>query len=370
MHTIYYQTVQFWSEDFNSTISEFIANADFERVVRVVFFANVADNDQYMAYKNGIAACFSAMDIPTPTWSLVAQKPLDCDITVEMHICDDGVITHKNEYIVIDSSHAKEIIVSGICGSIRDSILSQCTCSFVKLEQILKAEGMRTNHIVRQWNYIERITAMQDEHQHYQDFNDIRTLFYDKVEWNNGYPAATGIGMQHGGIIIDINAVLPKDDVLTITPINNEKQIAAHQYSDGVLLGESAKKTTPKFERAKSVTTSETGTLYISGTAAIRGEESILDMDITTQSRITMENIEYLVSEEKLKSESIACCEKQYMLLRAYIKEEKDMEGAKAYLSEYYPEIPTIYLLADVCRDELLIEVEGVVYLCNDTNKQ
>ncbi|GAB1450806.1 hypothetical protein MASR2M47_08620 [Draconibacterium sp.] len=65
----------------------------------------------------------------------------------------------------------------------------------------------------------------------------------------NGYPAATGIGMNCGGIIIEFLAV--QSDDLKSFPINNPSQIAAHTYSKNVLAGEECMlKTTPKFERA------------------------------------------------------------------------------------------------------------------------
>lgn len=60
------------------------------------------------------------------------------------------------------------------------------------------------------------------------------------------------------------------------TPIDNKLQIAAHAYSDQVLEAAQQKKATPKFERAKSMTFDDRRIVYISGTAAIRGEESLV----------------------------------------------------------------------------------------------
>ena len=56
---------------------------------------------------------------------------------------------------------------------------------------------MNFGDIVRQWNYLERITDITHGNQCYQDFNDVRTLFYASSAWESGYPAATGIGTQY-----------------------------------------------------------------------------------------------------------------------------------------------------------------------------
>lgn len=135
---------------------------------------------------------------------------------------------------------------------------------FGKAEEILKAEQMSFGDIVRQWNYLERITDIVHGNQCYQDFNDIRSQFYASSEWTFGYPAATGIGTQHGGILVDFNAV---KGGIEIIPLDNDWQKAAHVYSDEVLISHrtDAEKGTPKFERGKSLSDHQGEVIYISG---------------------------------------------------------------------------------------------------------
>jgi hypothetical protein len=53
-------------------------------------------------------------------------------------------------------------------------------------------------------------------------------------------------------------------------------------------------------------------------------------------------------------------CEKStYTLLRVYIKNVFESDGVVAYMNENYPDTPKHYLIADVCRPELLVEIEG-----------
>ena len=229
---------------------------------------------------------------------------------------------------------------------------------------------MPVSSIIRQWNYIEKITACDATgHQHYQDFNDARSLFYNGVEWTTGYPAATGIGTQWGGIMIDVDALLCKDGSVRILGVDNPLQIAAHAYSQNVLLGEKdaalPQKSTPKFERAKAVWKEDHGFVYVSGTAAIRGEQSLEGVGIEQQTLTTLENIEYLVSRDNLNSSGIPATENATLItFRVYVKRWEDMEKAKLVVTGRYPDLPAIYTLTDVCRSELLIEIEGMGVLC------
>ena len=60
-------------------------------------------------------------------------------------------------------------------------------------------------------------------------------------------------------------------------------------------------KTTPKFERAKSLQTGDCCMMYLSGTAAIRGEVSLAEADVVAQLRITLENIRHLIGDVSMK---------------------------------------------------------------------
>ena len=65
-------------------------------------------------------------------------------------------------------------------------VREQSEQAFRKVEEILKAEQMNFGDIVRQWNYLERITDITHGNQCYQDFNDVRTLFYASSAWESG----------------------------------------------------------------------------------------------------------------------------------------------------------------------------------------
>ena len=344
-----------------------------ERVVRLVLFTHCTDNQEYKFQRSFLEQWVERHFVsPRPVVSLVAQKPLVANLVLEVHSlveAADEALTIEEQftsssvrYLRIATSHYREIIAGGLCADdLNLPVREQSEQAFRKVEEILKTEQMNFGDIVRQWNYLERITDITHGNQWYQDFNDVRTLFYTSSAWESGYPAATGIGTQYGGILIDFNAVSGEVDIV---PLDNDWQRAAHVYSDEVLISHRAdtEKGTPKFERGKSLSDGQQEVIYISGTAAIRGEESVTTGDVLSQTEITLENIQHLIGLEEGR-ENLPEHSGKLGLLRVYLKNEEDAPAVKADLDKLCPDLPIAYLYADVCREELLIEIEGIAYL-------
>lgn len=345
------------------------------RVLRMVFFGNPQSQEEYIEHLNIISKVVTRNFGKTkPVYGYVAQPPLIGELVLETtRLVDNENLKVKYKkcsgmpYIKITSSKDKYLFVGGVMGRdiIKQSIPAQCKEVFKMVGKVLSKESMKPSDIVRQWNYIEKITHINDGYQNYQALNDARSHFYLKEKWVNGYPAATGIGTRFGGIMVDFDAV--KTKTAKIVSLDNDLQVPAHVYSQDVLLGEEDKKlkqkTTPKFERGKALASEKFTMGYISGTAAIRGEESLEEMDIIRQTEVTMENIDYLTSKENLKKygADVILGKRQYKTLRVYLKNSCDTIKVNKFMNDKYPEANKCYLLADVCRDELLIEIEGIV---------
>lgn len=333
-------------------------------VLKIVFFGSPQNNEEYHTQLQTLIRCtkahFSGM---SPLISYVSQKPFKGMLNAEVACIESTEkinIRWSDDYMVLDDGNCHELITGGILPpDITAPRLVQANAVFNRIEEIMRCENFPINSIVRQWNYIQNISMFDGEHQNYQDFNDSRSHFYTKSDWSSGYPAATGIGTLYGGVMVEIVAL--KGAGLINLALDNPLQIAAHKYSQGVLLGaidpNFNNRTTPKFERARVVGITNSETVYISGTAAIRGEKSLIANDITEQTRITMQNIDYLVSNENYPVENVS---RTYKILRIYVKNPCQMEGARQYMNANYPDITKIYICADICRDELLVEIEGI----------
>ena len=263
----------------------------------------------------------------------------------------------------IENNEESLLFIEGIPASdFSHSVRTQSDEVFVKLDSILSLHHFAVDDIVRQWNYIGSIVSCREGKQNYQEFNDARTLYYNKGGWGNGYPAATGIGASGNGIVVG-GIAFKRADQKGIYPIDNPLQIAAHVYSKRVLIDDdkNAMKSTPKFERAKLIETARGACCFVSGTAAIRGEESMDASSAKLQTIKTIENIEYLVSKENLVRFGCKPYDLKYAQIQVFIKNEEDYEEVRKVVEEAYPNMPVVYSIADVCRSELLVEIEGIL---------
>ena len=272
----------------------------------------------------------------------------------------DGVCYGK-----IECGEESLLFIEGIAATdFTNSVKQQSQEVFSRLDAILSAHNFSVSDIVRQWNYIGSIVACREEKQNYQEFNDARTIYYSQGQWQNGYPAATGIGASGEGIIVGCIAFKCNDDNRrAIYPIDNPLQVAAHVYSKQVLIDktEGAMKSTPKFERAKLIETQRGACCFVSGTAAIRGEQSAAKLDAKEQAIMTIENIEHLVSPENLQRHFCKPYNLKYAQIQTFIKHAEDFEQVKSVVDKAYPELTVLYSIADVCRSELLVEIEGIL---------
>ena len=344
---------------FEEMLRNALSRVDATALVKLAIFSHPADNAEYRQnlaiIDNVVKEIFGE---PSPLTSYIAQKTSHGGVTVEAtYIADsNATIEHHRNYKLITINGCTELITGGIVPRFDGgSTFEQSAEIFETIGHILSSNGFEPCNIYRQWNYIPGITVLNDGSQNYQEFNDARSIFYSNSNWNNGYPAATGIGTGAGGVMVELCAI--KGEECANLPIDNPLQIAAHNYSQQVLDGKVVEllgeRTTPKFERARLLGK----TIFISGTAAIKGECSNCSTDAVEQAAETMEIMNRLTSKENIPTANSGS---QYELLRVYVKRECDIPAVREYMHHNYPAARKHYLVADICRPELLIEIEGI----------
>jgi enamine deaminase RidA (YjgF/YER057c/UK114 family) len=319
-------------------------------------------NDQLLKY------CGASL----PATSIVAQSPGGGkDVVLEL-ICTkvDGntQVNYRSHagvnYTVVEHKEYKAVHCAGLMGTLEDSITQASERAFKTAVEILGQEGLSIHHIIRQWNYIENIAVVKGKEktsQNYQEFNDVRALYYGHDTFQDGYPAATGIGQNTGGVIIGFIA-LSDSDGIKVSPIANPGQIDAHKYSELVLEGSAPKKCTPKFERAKLVTIRSKNYIYVSGTASIIGEHTMHKGDVEKQTLTTIENIRRLFDKEnqELLGLKFEVSKIQFSHLRVYVKHMEDIPAVEKICNRELNCKSSLFLESDVCREDLLVEIEGV----------
>jgi len=333
-------------------------------ILRLTFFLDATEDRGYASLRNTLASLVrEALGPLPPPASFVAQPPeqgrraaLEAAV-VARRLPGLDVRRRSLEgltYVVVEGPDFREVHGGGLASEGRSedpSVLARQ--AFEKMAAVLRRERMTFGQVVRQWNYIEDITGLRTVRgkrvQNYQAFNDVRSLFYGQSAFSAGYPAATGIGQDAGGIVLEFVA-LEAGASVKVVPCSNPRQADAHRYSDRVLVGspieEMSNKTSPKFERAKLVGRGGEALVYVSGTAAVLGQKSVGSGDVEAQTRTTIGNVEALPGE--------------LAYLRAYVKRARDIPKVRRACERAFGPVLALYLKADVCRKELLIELEGV----------
>lgn len=337
------------------------------------FFIDAQSKFDFINKKQLILNYFADSGLGFVPTSVVGQKPYNSLLACEFVLVNKNNVQIINQTVgTINYCRANfkthtEIIAFGLTNNLNQSTYNNSDSAFKLAQQVLETEGLTFADIVRQWNYIEDITFEQVNDgvctQNYQAFNNIRSKYYNSSQFTFGYPAATGIGMDYGGVVIDFIAVKPSNSVSTIA-IANPLQIDAHNYSHNVLVGQNFEhnntKTTPKFERAKLLCCGSNH-IFVSGTAAIIGENTVTTTSIAEQTAITIDNINKLVSETNLQKHKVYCkTQTTCVHLRVYVRNGNNCSTVKQTVEKLMPNVPFILVYGNVCRNNLLVEIEAV----------
>jgi enamine deaminase RidA (YjgF/YER057c/UK114 family) len=238
-----------------------------------------------------------------------------------------------------------------------------------QISLLLDRIGLRFDQVIRTWLFLGGIVAEEVGVQRYQELNRARADFYQDIRFHAGrlresrrgpaYPASTGIGTQGRRLTASALALATGRDDIIVTPLENPQQTAAYDY------GRSYSPRSPKFSRAMALTIDSESTLFISGTASITHSESRHLGDVVGQTHEALDNIEALISEENLRRHDLpglGTTLEGLGMARVYVKRKEDYPVVRAVCARRMGQSPTLYTTADVCRPELLVEVEAMAF--------
>lgn len=202
------------------------------------------------------------------------------------------------------------------------------------------------SHLLRMWNFVDAVNEGEGDLERYRQFCVGRAEGFGQSV-RTGYPAATAIGRQQRSGLIQVFWIAAK------TPgaaIENPRQISAYRYprAHGPV--------SPSFSRATVLTD---GTLLISGTASIVGHDSQHPNDATAQLAETLRNLDALMAHARHHRDCISADDE--MRFTVYIRERGHADAIAARIREAFPNAQAIFVAADICRRELLLEIECVV---------
>lgn len=206
-------------------------------------------------------------------------------------------------------------------------------------------------NLIRIWHYLPDIHFDEHSLERYRRFSlgrheafiaKRRTIVKD-------VPAASAVGKHSGNTVIYFLAA-PHPGI----PIENPRQVSAYSYP--AQYGPRG----PTFCRALFTSWNDLPQLYISGTAAIFGHQSQHAGDAKAQTDETIVNLRSVMDEADVLG-LIDVRRETDLLFKVYLRQPALRTIAEARLRETFGPAPSIvYLQAEICRRELLLEIEVV----------
>lgn len=212
----------------------------------------------------------------------------------------------------------------------------------------IAADGLQP---VRLWNYVLDINAEDDALERYRRFSVGRYEgFLDHgYKLSDDLPAATAVGTRRGPQL-SVVALASRESG---RQIENPRQVSAWAYP------ERYGPRSPSFSRATVMQHGTTSVLWLSGTASIIGHETVHVGDPLQQTDETFRNMDAVLEHAGFGSnlESMS-------MLKVYVRHPQHVEPIRNRFRQLAGrEIPAIWLMADICRAELLLEIEGVAMI-------
>jgi len=209
---------------------------------------------------------------------------------------------------------------------------------FEQMDAVLLANGMEFSNVLRTWFYIDNILDW------YGDFNKIRDSFFHKKRVYEGLvPASTGVGGRNtagtalvGGLL----AVKAKSDGVRAFAVRSPLQFPAVEYGSS-------------FSRAIELDLPDHQRLYVSGTASIDpGGMTVHIGDPEAQVTLTMKVVHAIMESRGMDWADVTRA-------LAYFKHAEDAPIFEKYRTQNnVPSLPVVIVENDICRDELLFEIE------------
>lgn len=274
---------------------------------------------------------------------IIGAMPRSSEVTVQT-VQSDGMPVGR----LLETPLYRSLYLTGVADphyADGATVTEQGTRMFARAGELLAEHGFAPGDIVRTWIYLARLLDW------YGELNRIRTRCFHEwglmsPEHTGVLPASTGIQCKrHPGeeCFMDVFALSRKDGSRDgVEPMRNTRQNEAYEYGSS-------------FSRGMAVGVDGPPVLFVSGTASINPcGETVYHGDHQGQLVETLLDIHALL-------QTCGAAFKDVCQAVAYCKGEPDYQQFKRFLEFMdWADMPVIPVYADVCRDELLFEMDAI----------
>lgn len=217
-------------------------------------------------------------------------------------------------------------------------------------------EAVGCLHLCRVWHYVPRINEPGPEGlENYRAFCNGRSLAFER---------RYGAGFER--MLPSASAVGSEDDRLTVVfaaceteprHFENPEQVSAYKYP------KKHGPRPPSFSRASLVPSSDgLADVFISGTAAIEGHETVAPGDTAGQIERTVRNLR-VISRVCGLDDDLGARRGGVRHFKVYIRRAEELEQIRGELERLLlrPGDKVSYLRSDICRSELTLEIEATL---------
>jgi chorismate lyase / 3-hydroxybenzoate synthase len=195
-------------------------------------------------------------------------------------------------------------------------------------------------HLLRVWNHVRDLNGGEGDEERYKRFCAGRHEAFLSDGWSKAQlPAASGVGMREGGVAIYCIAAREPGE-----QIENPRQVAAYDYPRRYGLR------SPSFARA----TVAGDFVFVSGTASVVGHETRHAGDLEAQLDETFINLDAVLRAAGTTGADAL------RLVKVYIRRRADYPRVAERVAAALPRAKALYLESDICRAELLVEIDGI----------
>jgi chorismate lyase / 3-hydroxybenzoate synthase len=206
--------------------------------------------------------------------------------------------------------------------------------------------------IYRFWNYMADINGVSHDLERYRQFNTGRqdAFIASHRQVTGQLPAACALGVAKGPLKVAFLA-----GRLPATAVENPRQVNAYEYP------QQYGPRSPAFSRATLLGAEQGGLLLISGTASVVGHETLHADDAAAQTQETLANLQAVIARANMQSTT-----SQYRIenafCRVYLRSAADLPMIHNEMQRTIgPDMQAVFLQADICRADLLLEIEATV---------
>ena len=265
-----------------------------------------------------------------------------------------GRATHRGRLGRVDWAENREILFGSLASRLAGDLAGETEAHFADLLEAAERRGFP--HLLRVWNFLPGINAAENGTERYRLFNAGRAAAFDARYGVAGaetrFSASSAVGSSGDHLVTWFAAARSPGRHL-----GNPRQVHAFRYPTDY------GPRPPSFTRA-TIAPPELGqVLFLSGTASIAGHETRHVGKLLLQLEETLHNIETLLSAASGEGAPLASLP-EFDLFRVYLRDAADLELVREPLRRRLGPGPALHFVeADICRADLLLEIEGVAGL-------